>query len=100
MAGVNDNPAQPSSTSRFPSTGDQHVDRALAQLPDPQVHRHAASVLRSEGDPVDAESTPEADAETSRTKGSLPDPALLDQHLGDVTTVHRLLQQRLSDLSG
>ena len=59
---------------RFPPTGDARVDQVIAQLPLPEAHA-----------PAD---------------GSLPDPEFLDGHIVDITSVHRQLQQRLSDLSG
>ncbi|MFC6707398.1 hypothetical protein [Flexivirga alba] len=79
-------------TSRFASTGDPKVDRALAELPDPDEHRRD-----------DELSTGRSDDQGSNDSASgidLPDPGLLDAHLAEVTSVHRQLQQRLSDLSG
>ncbi|MGN6414316.1 hypothetical protein [Flexivirga sp.] len=102
--------------SRFPSTGDPRVDRALADLPDPAAH-HRSAGDRAEphgdgphGDGAHADA-PHRDGEADAAErlprhddsGSgidLPAPGLLDRHIGDVTSVHRQLQQRLSDLSG
>lgn len=104
--------------SRFASTGDPQVDRALAQLPDPDEHRRPPDSARVSGhreDAVGSDETHESSDCDSRhepgraendgnndtaTGTHLPDPGLLDAHLADVTSVHRLLQQRLSDLSG
>jgi hypothetical protein len=60
--------------ARFAPTGDARVDQVIAHLPHPEEH--------------------------PKTGGTLPDPALLDAHIADITSVHRQLQQRLSDLSG
>lgn len=105
-------------SSRFASTGDPRVDRALAQLPDPGAHRQEAEdqaarsrrrddASASDGGGRDdhlAGDDHEHDdhgAENDNASGiDLPDPRLLDAHLADVTSVHRQLQQRLSDLSG
>lgn len=101
-------------SSRFASTGDPRVDRAVAQLPDPEEHRHEPTAAperadTSEGSNNDAEVDAEHedsdaasdDGEDEAASGiDPPDPALLDAHLADVTSVHRQLQQRLSDLSG
>ncbi|GGB32712.1 hypothetical protein GCM10011492_24090 [Flexivirga endophytica] len=107
--------------SRFPSTGDARVDQAVAHLPDPDEHRpntrhdEAAYSTGSHGHgsvPTTAGADPNADPGALETEGpaegsaeapsdvSLPDPGLLDTHIADVTSVHRQLQQRLSDLSG
>lgn len=104
--------------ARFASTGDPQVDRALAQLPDPDEHRRAPGSARVSGHregAIGSDETHEGSACASRhelgpaanegyndtTIGThLPDPGLLDAHLADVTSVHRQLQQRLSDLSG
>ena len=93
-------------TSRFASTGDPQVDRALAQLPDPADH-HLGSEQPTDASTEGSErrAGAERDAhggeETEQPAGiDLPDPGLLDAHLADVTSVHRQLQQRLSDLSG
>lgn len=84
---------------RYPSTGDARVDEALAGLPDPKVHeREEASSQRSTADHT--ADIAEGDASESAIGGVLPDPELLDSQLADVTSVHRQLQQRLSDLSG
>ena len=83
--------------SRFPSTGDPRIDRALAQLPDPDEHRReadSATIVGTEHVGIDH-------GDTGSPPGiDLPDPGLLDAHLAEVTSVHRQLQQRLSDLSG
>ncbi|RNI18079.1 hypothetical protein EFY87_18680 [Flexivirga caeni] len=83
--------------SRFAATGDERVDQALAALPDPSAHEREAADRESpsgtDGFAPEEESAP-------AIGGRLPDPALLDQHIADVTAVHRQLQQRLSDLSG
>lgn len=97
--------------SRFPSTGDPRVDHALAQLPDPKEHRRdagratypmnaapAGGSAETSGDHDNAAGEERPDDATSGL--DLPDPALLDAHLSEVTSVHRQLQQRLSDLSG
>lgn len=93
-------------TSRFASTGDPQVDRALAQLPDPADH-HLGSEQPTDASTEGSERRAGAELpahggeETEPPTGiDLPDPALLDAHLADVTSVHRQLQQRLSDLSG
>jgi len=96
--------------SRFPSTGDPRVDQALAQLPDPSQHDrastastgHATADAASDGgdnDGGDNTVGEGADGESTSDGLGLPDPALLDSHVADVTSVHRQLQQRLSDLS-
>lgn len=98
MAAVNDDaertPTAPASAgetnSRFPGTGDDRVDRALAKLPDPAVHRQDPSAGQAH----------DADQSEPASGIGLPDPGLLDAHIADVTAVHRELQQRLSDLSG
>lgn len=107
-------------SSRFASTGDPRVDRALAQLPDPDEHRReaeqsparstrledaarvdAGDTGRSPGHDTEGEThNDEAHNDDNVTVIDLPDPGLLDAHLADVTSVHRQLQQRLSDLSG
>lgn len=91
------------SGSRFPSTGDARVDQALAHLPDPREHdRDRGAGTDDRADEVDApEGNPDAaDGDEVAADGlDLPDPALLDSHVADVTSVHRQLQQRLSDLS-
>lgn len=103
---------------RFASTGDPRVDRALAQLPDPDAHRQEAedqaarSVQRDDATASDGSGRDDDSAGDDREQDDhgadndkasgidLPDPGLLDAHLADVTSVHRQLQQRLSDLSG
>jgi len=75
--GAGDSAGEPTLTAvddRFASTGDVRVDQVIAQLPHPE--------------------------EQATTDGALPDPELLDGHIADITSVHRQLQQRLSDLSG
>lgn len=92
-------------TSRFPSTGDPRVDHALAQLPDPSEHDRASAASAQHATagtaPDGADNTvgEDADRGTASDGLGLPDPALLDSHVADVTSVHRQLQQRLSDLS-
>lgn len=87
--------ADAGATSRFAGTGDPQVDRALAQLPDPSEHRRQAG----HDEHADEHADDGSDSD-SATGIDLPDPGALDAHLADVTSVHRQLQQRLSDLSG
>lgn len=83
--------------ARFPATGDARVDQVIAHLPDPQVHCRPAAAAPD--DTSDRQQPPDQ-ALDQPIGGALPDPALLDEHITDVTSVHRQLQQRLSDLSG
>ncbi|WP_446667077.1 hypothetical protein [Flexivirga sp. B27] len=96
-------PAPGASDGRFPSTGDSRVDHALAQLPDPRAHHDSADAAELGGPGLDGREQVAAEDDTAEQDTAsgldLPDPALLDAHLADVTSVHRQLQQRLSDLS-
>lgn len=96
-------PAPGGGDGRFPSTGDPRIDQALAQLPDPRAHHDSADAAEQNvpelgGREQDAVEHDAAERDTASGL-DLPDPALLDAHLADVTSVHRQLQQRLSDLS-
>ena len=74
-------------------------DSGYLPMPDPQViQARKDAIARGEDPDALPRATPQ---ETEQPAGiDLPDPGLLDAHLADVTSVHRQLQQRLSDLSG